>query len=962
MRNVALRRTLKGAVSLLLAAVACVSVISGVSLSKKINASAKECAITFDANGGVKGATWTDVAYVPYGTVWNWWLNEDFITPAPGKQYDGVEIDGKRYAPGASYTITKDITAKALWKSVSAAPASKPGTVTNLKAVNAGKNKVKLTWDAVSGAEGYLVYAQKNGVYAYVGMTTQGTTFTDTKALDTDYNYYWVFAYVKNSAGKMIAGNCEKYVYSKGVCPAVPGLKAQSQVGSVKLSWSAADGADGYLVYGIRPGQEYGYIGMTTKGTTYTDTKASTSDWTFYWVFAYHKDANGKMIVGGTAKYVYGRAQKQTTGQYVTYKQYGAKGDGKTDDYAAIVATHEAANKMGLPVKADPGAVYYIGHMDPKNPKGALIKTDTDWGDAKFIIDDQKMPLDKTNDSGKKYSSEGSCFLFTVEPSKKSEKKWLNPTLYWRKTSTGYTYVKAENKKDGDIKIYLGLDPNLSKYKEYDGTGASNDPVTASTMKNKTFSKSTTKLQGSFNEKALYVLETESLLRWGRHGSATASGERRSQREIVIVNKDGSIDSATPLQWDWKEISMIYKYYIDETLLTVKGGTFETKANILNSQQYVNRGINVVRSNVLVSGVKHYLTGEDKQFNNNSKVVNSETGAVTYLPRLGAPYQGFFRLDHCTDVTLKDCVFSNHLRVFNYGDNTHSTAPYDFYAEYAADITLDHCTCAADGKDLTGPADSTGIMDKSRWGTTGTNYCKNITVQNGSKLSRIDAHMGTYNLTVKDSTLGCYGVAAVGFGTMRLERVTSYANYFISLRRDYGSAWYGDIVIKDCVWNIGKNYTPQLIMAIYDPQYLYGYDTITQNGKTYYCQLPTKITIDGFTLDASSLAGGGDGGEVLYGNARRGFEIYTAVVSDGSNEITQAFLNNTTKYKYPIKVTEEIIVKNFKVIKHKNFADATYKVKVSIRNAECADIKDEYFFSTTKFNYNQSSTTYEVAK
>ena len=24
-------------------------------------------------------------------------------------------------------------------------------------------------------------------------MTTKGTTFTDTKALDTDYNYYWVF-------------------------------------------------------------------------------------------------------------------------------------------------------------------------------------------------------------------------------------------------------------------------------------------------------------------------------------------------------------------------------------------------------------------------------------------------------------------------------------------------------------------------------------------------------------------------------------------------------------------------------------------------------------------------------------------------------------------------------------------------------------------------------------------------
>ena len=77
-----------------------------------------------------------------------------------------------------------------------AAAVSKPGTVTGLKAAPAGKNRVKLTWSAVSGAEGYLVYAQKSGTYGYVGMTTKGTTYTDTKALDSDYNYYFVFAYM----------------------------------------------------------------------------------------------------------------------------------------------------------------------------------------------------------------------------------------------------------------------------------------------------------------------------------------------------------------------------------------------------------------------------------------------------------------------------------------------------------------------------------------------------------------------------------------------------------------------------------------------------------------------------------------------------------------------------------------------------------------------------------------------
>ena len=48
--------------------------------------------------------------------------------------------------------------------------------------------------------------------------------------------------------------------------------------------------------------------GMTTQGTTFTDTKASKTDWTYYWVYPYHKNG-GQMIVGGTAKYTYGKAK-----------------------------------------------------------------------------------------------------------------------------------------------------------------------------------------------------------------------------------------------------------------------------------------------------------------------------------------------------------------------------------------------------------------------------------------------------------------------------------------------------------------------------------------------------------------------------------------------------------------------------------------------------------------------------
>ena len=196
------------------------------------------------------------------------------------------------------------------------------GSVTNLKAVSAGKCAVKLTWNNVAGAEGYLIYAQKDGKYGYVGITTRETTFTDVKALDSDYNFYWVFPYVMNNSDKMIPGGCEKYVYAKGVCKAVNNLKTYSVTNGVKLTWSFVHSAEGYLIYGMNGANNaYHYIGMTNN-TSFIDTKASASNWNFYWVFPYHKDSNGKMIVGETAKYVYGKPITQVK-QYVYWVSGG---------------------------------------------------------------------------------------------------------------------------------------------------------------------------------------------------------------------------------------------------------------------------------------------------------------------------------------------------------------------------------------------------------------------------------------------------------------------------------------------------------------------------------------------------------------------------------------------------------------------------------------------------------------
>ena len=76
--------------------------------------------------------------------------------------------------------------------------------------------------------------------------------------------------------------------------------------------------------------------------------------------------------------------------KYLTYEKFGAKGDGITDDFPAIIATHAAANEKGLPVKAKNGKTYYIG-----NTVGtAIVRTDVDFGTAKFIIDDSNVSVE----------------------------------------------------------------------------------------------------------------------------------------------------------------------------------------------------------------------------------------------------------------------------------------------------------------------------------------------------------------------------------------------------------------------------------------------------------------------------------------------------------------------------------------------------------------------------------------
>ncbi len=98
-----------------------------------------------------------------------------------------------------------------------------------------------------------------------------------------------------------------------------------------------------------------------------------------------------------------GYVYTKTFTDYVTYEDFGAVGDGKADDFEAIVKTHEYANANGLSVFANETATYYMSGAN----KTAYIKTDTDWSTARFIVDDTNV-------------ENRSAWLFNIAPSQGS--------------------------------------------------------------------------------------------------------------------------------------------------------------------------------------------------------------------------------------------------------------------------------------------------------------------------------------------------------------------------------------------------------------------------------------------------------------------------------------------------------------------------------------------------------------
>jgi hypothetical protein len=466
---------------------------------------------------------------------------------------------------------------------------------------------------------------------------------------------------------------------------------------------------------------------------------------------------------------------KFKTNGFIQYSDFGAKGDGKADDMEAIVATHKFANEHGLKVRADEGASYYISGK----ARTAIVQTDTDFGNASFIIDDRDV--ENRNAS-----------VFEV----RSELKAFTP--------------KGIN----------SLERNQEKI-DIDLPGTCLITVTNSKVK-----------------------------RYIRYGLNQNNGS--SQTDIFIVNKNGSIDMDAPIIWDFEKITEISALPIDEDTLSISGGRFTTIANAAESKYtYYSRNIAIRRSNVVVDGLEHHVTGEGEQ---------------------GAPYGGFINIRDCAYVTIQNTILTGHKTYSTIGSAGRpvTMGTYDLSVNRALNVSFVNVSQTND------------INDRTYWGILGSNYCKNL-VYDKCTLSRFDAHMGVANATVKNSTMGHMGINAIGTGTFLVENTTIRGGSLINLRSDYGSTWEGEFIIRDCVFvprgsNI-KNVS--LINGSYSGQHDFGYT----------CYMPKKITIENLHIDDSNHA-----------ENYRGPAIF--------NNINPKMKDESYVEKYPYVITKEVILKN----------------------------------------------------
>ena len=190
-------------------------------------------------------------------------------TPVTEKREDGTyKVTYCKYGCGTEMSAEKVEVEKTL------------GQVEGLKATAKADGQVEVSWDALEGADGYLVVAINGKVRGQQIGYTAGTSFVDKDANAKDYNYYWVIPYFKNADGKIVKGQLTGYVYAMKQTEFA--AVAESTEDGVALTWEAVEGASKYIVKAKAASEKTATAIATVEGTEYVDATASADEYTFY--------------------------------------------------------------------------------------------------------------------------------------------------------------------------------------------------------------------------------------------------------------------------------------------------------------------------------------------------------------------------------------------------------------------------------------------------------------------------------------------------------------------------------------------------------------------------------------------------------------------------------------------------------------------------------------------------------
>ena len=169
-----------------------------------------------------------------------------------------------------------------------------PANVTGFKTSATSAAAIKLTWNKVSGANGYIVYRNINGKWKRVGNVTTNSFYEGKLASGTNYKYA-VRAYKTINGKEVLSSSYPTLLTSTN--PATVNFKLTAGSKKATVSWNKVNGATGYIVYYKTSANGSWQRLKTTTGTSYTKT-GLTSGKTYYFTVKAYKTTGGKTYNG----------------------------------------------------------------------------------------------------------------------------------------------------------------------------------------------------------------------------------------------------------------------------------------------------------------------------------------------------------------------------------------------------------------------------------------------------------------------------------------------------------------------------------------------------------------------------------------------------------------------------------------------------------------------------------------